>query len=346
MKLIYTTDQMPGYKRVRRGKGFSFVLPDGVGFLIDKAERKRILSLAIPPAYENVWICPLPNGHLQATGIDARQRKQYRYHPAWHESAADRKFEMLGGFAAALPRIRAALRKELAGTDLTRDRVISGIVALLDLTGYRIGNSRYVKDNNTFGLSTLRTRHLKEDRGQLKLRFRGKAGHEHRAEVADRRLTRLVRDLQELPGQHLFCYEDESGICHDIGTTDVNDWLKLTGGGEYTAKQFRTWRATVMCARKLAEAPPPAEIKAQDRVVREAIRETARSLNHTEATCRKYYIHPGLIASFASGSLYRIMNAPAPRLRKSDGTAGLHADERRLYKILSDTRVVASSQPG
>lgn len=313
---------------------------------MDKAERKRIRSLAIPPAYEGVWICPLPNGHLQATGTDARHRKQYRYHPAWHEVAADRKFEMLAEFATALPRIRAALRRELAAPDLSRERVISGIVALLDMTGYRIGNSRYVKENNTFGLSTLLIRHLKEDRGQLKLKFRGKAGHEHRADIDDWRLARLVRDLQELPGQHLFCYEDDLGICHDIGTTDVNDWLKLTGGGEYTAKQFRTWRATVICARKLAAESPPPEDVMQNRVVREAIRETARSLNHTAATCRKYYIHPGLIAAFASGDLYRIMNTPAPKMKKSDGTAGLHADERRVYKILTNVTTVSSTQSG
>jgi len=300
MKLVYTSDSMPGYKRVRRGKGFSFLLPDGRS-LVDKVERQRILSLAIPPAYENVWVCPLENGHLQATGIDARRRKQYRYHPAWHEDAADRKFEMLTNFATALPGIRAALRRELGKTELNRERVIAGVVALLDLTGYRIGNSRYVKENRTFGLSSLLVRHLKEDQGRYRLKFRGKAGHEHQAEITDPRLARLIADLQELPGQHLFCYEDEAGNSHEIGTGDVNNWLGEVSGGDYTAKQFRTWRATVLCARELG-SEPLAETKAgQERAIRQAIKATAAILNHTPTTCRKYYIHPNLIAAYRRG---------------------------------------------
>lgn len=334
MKLIYTSDQMPGYRRLRRGSGFSFLLPDGAR-LVDKSERSRILSLAIPPAYENVWICPLENGHLQATGIDSRNRKQYRYHPAWHEGAADRKFEMLAGFATALPRIRARFRKELADPELTRDRVIAGIVALLDLTGYRIGNSRYVRENRTFGISSLLNRHLREEAGLLVLNFRGKAGHEHHAEFVHPRLTRLVAELQDLPGQHLFRYEDEGGNFHDIETADVNAWLKEAGGGDYTAKQFRTWRATVLCAHELATEPPPEAPTAVERKVREAIKATALSLNHTPATCRKYYIHPSLIAAYQSGLLYRIMNGAPPRLSRVTGTAGLHADERKVFKLLA-----------
>jgi DNA topoisomerase-1 len=333
MRLIYTTDQMPGYRRIRRGKGFSYLLPDG-SRLLDRAELKRILSLAIPPAYDQVWICSLENGHLQATGIDARRRKQYRYHPAWHASAADKKFGMLGEFAAALPRIRAALRRDLALPELSRERVIAGIVSLLDLTGYRIGNHRYVRENHSFGLSSLLMRHLKEDSGRLQLKFPGKSGQQHEAEIADRKLARLIAELQELPGQHLFRYEDEAGTCHDINTADVNDWLKQAGGGDYTAKQFRTWRATVLCARELAAEPPPLARTARDRTLREAIKATAAKLNHTATVCRKYYIHPALLTAYRSGALHRIMNAPAPRLRKSNGTAALHADERRVYKLL------------
>lgn len=336
MRLIYTTDQMPGYKRVRKGKGFSFLLPDGSP-LSDKRERRRILSLAIPPAYQEVWICRVENGHLQATGIDARGRKQYRYHPAWHEDAADRKFESMADFVRALPRIRASLRKELAQTTLTRERVIAGIVSLLDLTGYRIGNSRYVRENHTFGLSSLLSHHLKENNGQLKLRFPGKAGHEHKTEIVDPRLARLISELQELPGQHLFTYEDEAGNPHDIGTTDVNDWLKEAGGGEYSAKQFRTWKATVLCARELGKMPPAETRTQQTRAVNEAIKATALILNHTPSTCRKYYIHPTLIHAYATGELHRVMQAHAPRLRRNDDTAALHADERRVFKILQSS---------
>ena len=334
IRLVFTTDTMPGYKRVRRGKGFSFVLPDGLK-LTDIAERKRILSLAIPPAYKNVWICTRENGHLQATGIDARGRKQYRYHPHWHLRAADRKFGELTGFAAALPRIRARLRRELAGEDLTRDRTIAGIVALLDITGYRIGNSRYERENKSFGLSSLLNRHLKEKGGHLELNFRGKSGQQHKAEIVSPRLIRLVRDLHELPGQHLFRYEDAKGEWHDIGTTDVNDWLKETGGGENTAKQFRTWKASVLCARELAVAPPPEPVPAQERIIRQAIIATAPKLHHTPATCRKYYIHPSLLDGFRSGALFRIMNSAPPRLIKLDGTAALGVDERRVYRLLT-----------
>lgn len=334
VKLVYTSDRMPGYKRVRHGKGFSFFLPDGSA-LKDAKERKRILSLAVPPAYENVWVCMRENGHLQATGIDARGRKQYRYHPDWHANAADRKFGLITGFATALPKIRAQVRKELARPTVTRGRVIAGIVALLDITGYRIGNSRYEKDNKTFGLSTLLSRHLQEEEDQLRLRFRGKSGQEHDCGIVSPKLAQLVNELQELPGQHLFRYEDSTGGWHDIGTAEVNDWLKEIGGGEYTAKQFRTWKATVLCALQLSKQPPATTRGEQEHAIREAIKATALQLHHTPATCRKYYIHPGLLTAYRTGDLFQIMAAAPPRLRKGDGTAGLHADERRVYKILT-----------
>jgi DNA topoisomerase I len=334
MKLAYTTDSMPGYRRIRRGKGFSYISPDGQ-YLTDPLERKRILSLAIPPAYENVWICILKNGHLQATGVDARRRKQYRYHPEWHELAADRKFELLIDFASTLPRIRAALRRELARPELTRERVIAGIVALLDLTGYRIGNARYARENRTYGLATLLMRHLKEDRGRYRLKFRGKSGHAYQVKIADPRLARLIAKLQELPGQHLFCYEDEAGNVNDIETGDVNDWLKHVSGGDYTAKQFRTWKATVLCAGELAGAPPSDTKSGQEQAIRDAIKATAAQLNHTPTVCRKYYIHPNLIESYRSGELFEVMNSPPPQLSRRTGTASLRADERRVLKILS-----------
>ncbi len=334
VRLVYTSDRMPGYKRVRQGRGFSFFLPDG-STLADRMERKRILSLAVPPAYTGVWICMLENGHLQATGMDARGRKQYRYHPGWHLHAGDRKFTLLPSFAAALPRIRAQVKRDLARPSLTRGRVIAGITALLDITGYRIGNSRYARDNRSFGLSSLLSRHLREEDGQLHLRFRGKSGQAHDTWITSPRLAGLINDLQDLPGQHLFRYEDSTGGWHDIGTADVNEWLKEVGGGEYTAKQFRTWKATVLCALELAREEPPDTRTACERVIREAIRTTAAILHHTPATCRKYYIHPALLAAYRSGDLFRIMKAPPPRLRRSDGTAGLHVDERRVFKVIT-----------
>ncbi|RYD31022.1 MAG: hypothetical protein EOP87_15525 [Verrucomicrobiaceae bacterium] len=234
----------------------------------------------------------------------------------------------------ALPRIRACVTKDLANPDLTRDRVIAGIVALLDLTGYRIGNSRYEKENRSYGLSSLLMRHVKEENGQLMLRFRGKSGNEHETEVSNPRLSRLVEELQDLPGQHLFRYEDEAGFFHDVETEDVNDWLKDAGGGDYTAKQFRTWRATLLCAKELAKEPPPEAATRQRSVFRDAIKATALKLNHTPATCRKYYIHPNLEKTFSTGELHQVMHGPAPTLKRADGTAALRTDERRVYKLI------------
>lgn len=238
--LIFTSDNMPGYTRLKRGKGFSFKAPDG-STLASKSERKRILSLAIPPAYGNVWICMKPNGHLQATGLDARLRKQYRYHTQWHEHSANLKFGVLPDFAKSLPKIRSEYRKSLTHPALDRERVIAGILCLMDQTGYRIGNARYEKENRSYGLSSLLSRHATEtEAGNVRLRFRGKSGQIHDTEIADPRLVKLVDDLQDLPGQHLFRYEDDDGKCHDIDSSDVNEWLKDITGGDFTAKQFRT----------------------------------------------------------------------------------------------------------
>lgn len=325
---------MPGYSRVRRGRGFSYHLPNGA-LLRGRGERQRIASLAIPPAYESVWICRLANGHLQATGLDARGRKQYVYHPAWQAIAAERKFAQLPAFAASLPGFRAACRKALRADELSRERVIAGIVLLLDITGYRIGNSRYERENRSYGLTSLHARHVRIDRGGCRLAFRGKSGMEHKTEVSDGALVSLILDLQELPGQHLFRYEDGGGDWHDVGSADVNTWLREAGGGDYSAKFFRTWKATVLCALALKRVPPPASKAAERRALTSAIREVAGALHHTAATCRKYYIHPGILRTFRDGSLQRIMNGRAPDLRKADGTAGLFANERRVFRLIS-----------
>jgi DNA topoisomerase I len=332
--LVYTHDRMPGYRRRRCGRGFAYFSPGG-NVLKNGAEIARIRSLAVPPAYEDVWICRLPNGHLQATGIDARKRKQYRYHPLWLELANETKFGELPDFVRALPVIRSAVRRELSRESLTRDRVIAGVVAMLELTGYRVGSRRYARDNGTFGIASLLTRHIKAAGDHVEVVFPGKAGAEHHAEIDAPRLLGLINELQELPGQHLFRYCDDAGECHDIGTADVNEWLKQAAGGDFTAKQFRTWKATLLCARALATAPPPTGRGALRRAMALAIGETAAELNHTPAVCRKYYIHPALNQSFADGELFRIMHTRAPRLRRSDGTASLHADERRVYRILT-----------
>lgn len=331
--LVYTHDGMPGYRRRRSGKGFSYLSPDGAT-LHDRSERSRIASLVIPPAYESVWVCLRSNGHLQATGIDQRGRKQYRYHPDWHALAADRKFEVLPAFAMALPRIRKRARAALSGEGLDKERIVAGVVALLDATGFRVGNRRYAKENKSFGLSSLLSRHLFEEEGQWIIRFKGKSGKEHQADVADAKLASLIAELQELPGQTLFRYEDAAGELRPVETADVNAWLKEVSGGDFTAKQFRTWRATLLCAKELGKEPPPESAAAQKRAEVSAIRHTAGTLNHTVATCRKYYIHPGILKAFRSGDLYRVVNSKPPRLRRADESALLHADERRVLYLV------------
>jgi DNA topoisomerase I len=333
--LVFTHDGMPGYHRTRVGRSFSYQLPDG-GLLRDKEERARISSLAVPPAYESVWICMRENGHLQATGLDQRGRKQYRYHPEWHRLAGDRKFLQLADFAKALPAIRRKVRAALNDEGLERSRIIAGIVSLLDQTGYRIGNHRYVQENHSFGLASLLTRHVRESQDGLLLRFKGKAGKEHRTTIDDAQVISLIEELQDLPGQYLFCHRD-GRRWKPVESGDVNAWLKDISGGDFTAKQFRTWRATVMCARQLGREPPPEGKTAMKRAETIAIRITAERLHHTPATCRSYYIHPAVFRAYRSGDLYRRMNSPAPRLRKSDGSALLHADERRVLATIEAT---------
>ncbi len=332
--LVFTHDGMEGYRRKRRGKGFSFHLPCGE-LLRDPEERRRILSLAVPPAYRSVWICMLPNGHLQATGIDDRGRKQYRYHPAWMEWSGERKFDHLLEFARALPEIRRAVRASLAGDRFSRERVVAGVVALLDRTGYRVGSPRYARENGSYGLATMLTRHVDpDDDGSVRIHFNGKSGKRHETEVNDPRLVRLIHELHELPGQHLFRYEDESGERHDLDSSEVNAWLKEKGGGDFSAKQFRTWRATVLCARELGREPPAGSRAARTRARNEAIKRTAAILHHRPATCRKYYVHPAIFRAYPGGELHRAINRRAPALRRRDGTCRLHADERRVFRLL------------
>lgn len=331
--LVFTHDGMHGYARKRRGKGFAFYLPCGT-LMTDEAERKRILSLAIPPAYQSVWICMLPNGHLQATGIDLRGRKQYRYHAEWGVWSGGLKFGNLLNFAKALPQIRHEARRQLAGEGISRERTIAGVVGLLDRTGYRIGNARYEKENGSYGLTSILPEHVEVMEKGFRLRFNGKSGKMHETEVTDRRLVELINDLHDLPGQHLFQYEDKDGSWYDIDSLEINAWLKETGGGEFTAKQFRTWRATVLCARELGKEPVAETRAGRTRARNEAIRRTAALLHHRPATCRKYYVHPVIFESYRSGLLHKVMNARAPLLRKSDGTAGLRADERRVFRLI------------
>jgi DNA topoisomerase-1 len=313
--LRYSTDTEPGIRRLRRGK--SFVYRDAAGKAItDKSVILRIRKLAIPPAYEGVWICPHANGHLQATGRDARGRKQYRYHPQWREHRDATKFDRMLEFGRALPRIRRRVARDLRLRGLPREKVLATLVRLLECTLIRVGNEEYAKANGSFGLTTLRNRHVEVKGGTLALEFRGKSGITHRALVTDRSVARIVRDCRDLPGQELFQWIDESGERRRIGSSDVNDYLREASGGPFTAKDFRTWFATLEALEMLRRQRPGSSNEARKQVLA-CVKAVSHKLGNTPAICRKCYIHPVILSSHEQGRLTLLNGASAPlALRK------------------------------
>ena len=329
--LSYVNDESPGIRRMRRGTGFVYRRPDGSP-LRDADELLRIAKLAIPPAYGQVWICPLPHGHLQATGRDARGRKQYRYHPEWRVARDAGKFDRLREFGAALPRIRARVARDLAapvGKRVLRETVLAAVVRLLDKTLVRVGNDEYARSNGSFGLTTLRNRHAAVSGGALTLRFRGKSGVDHDVAVVDARVARVVKRCQALPGQALFQYLDAEGLPHTLGSADVNDCLREASGGEFTAKDFRTWHGSVL-ALQLWRALDPAEAaKPTLARTKRLLGEVAARLGNTVAVCRKAYVHPRVLALLTG----ELTMAPEPGATRR---AGLSAPERDLLAFLKN----------
>lgn len=300
--LRYVHDDRPGIRRLRTAKGFRYVGPDGKP-LHDAATLERIRSLAIPPAWTEVWICPSANGHLQATGRDAKGRKQSRYHPRWRAVRDENKYERMLAFAESMPRIRARVNADLALTGLPRPRVLATMVRLLETTLIRVGNEDYAKQNGSFGLTTLRNRHAEINGATLRFDFRGKSGVMHSIEVHDRRVARIVKQCQELPGQELFQYVDEEGARHSIDSADVNEYLREAAGADFTAKDFRTWAGTVLAARALREFEAfDSETQAKKNVVR-AIETVAKRLGNTKTVCRKCYVHPAILDAYLDGTL-------------------------------------------
>ena len=300
--LRYMSDARPGIRRARSGKGFTY--RDAEGRTIrDDAVRARITSLAIPPAWTDVWISPWANGHLQATGRDARGRKQYRYHADWASRRGADKFERMLDFAAALPRIRRRVDRDLRRRGLPRDKVLAAVVRLLELTLIRVGNEEYARLHRSFGLTTLRDRHAKVRGEQIRFRFRSKSGVTHESGLRDRRLATIVRHCQELPGQELFQYVDEEGLVHDVTSDDVNDYLRDASGGEFTAKDVRTWAGTILAFRALRASRPVEREPAARRNLVEAIRRTAEALRNTPAVARGSYVHPAVGEAYLEGSL-------------------------------------------
>ncbi|HYI85343.1 MAG TPA: DNA topoisomerase IB, partial [Acetobacteraceae bacterium] len=300
--LRYVSDERPGITRRRSGTGFAYRMPDGKP-VRDKATLARIRSLAVPPAYKDVWICPYANGHIQATGRDDKGRKQYRYHPRWREVRDAAKYEHMMDFAAALPGIRARVAADMKKPGMPREKVLATIVHLLETTLIRVGNDDYAKQNNSFGLTTLRNRHVAVEGAALRFSFKGKSGKTWRLGVQDRRVARIVRQCQELPGQDLFQYLDEDGEARGVSSDDVNEYLREIAGAEVTAKDFRTWAGTVLAALALQECERFTTQAAAKRNIRAAIESVAARLGNTPTICRKCYVHPDIVDAYLSGSL-------------------------------------------
>jgi DNA topoisomerase I len=300
--LLYVSDEEPGIRRGKSGKGFTYTKPDGKK-VEDKATLERIRSLAIPPAYTDVWICANANGHIQATGRDAKGRKQYRYHPGFREVRESTKYEHMLEFAKGLPAIRKTIDEHMSLRGLPREKVLATVVHLLENTLIRVGNSDYVRQNKSYGLTTLRDPHVKVEGSALRFQFKGKSGKTWRLQVKDRRVAKIVKACQDLPGQDLFQYLDENGEQQSITSADVNAYLKEITGSEITAKDFRTWAGTVLAALALAEFEEfDSDAKAK-RNIRAAIEKVSARLGNTPTICRKCYVHPEVFASYLDGGL-------------------------------------------
>lgn len=342
--LVYVSDASAGIRRVRQGDRFVYMQAGEQ--VTDEAELKRIASLAIPPAYEDVWICRNPRGHLQATGRDARGRKQYRYHPKWRLFRDGAKFERMPAFGEALPRLRRRLRRDLALPGLPREKVLAVIVSLLDATRVRIGNAEYARDNDSYGLTTLRNRHVQFVRdGRLLFRFRGKGGAEHEIAVDDKRLARLVRHCHQLPGQRLFQYVDEAGERRPIDSDQVNMYLKEAMGDDFTAKDFRTWGATLraIAIMHATPLPEPASERALTACIVDAVKQVATDLRNTPAVCRKSYINPLVFDAWRSGALHKAIGekiAGAPRRAERLVPAFLRRQARLAKRSTASTAVI------
>lgn len=325
-QLRYVSDMAPGIRRRKAGSGFSYVRPDGRR-VADAATLGRIRALVIPPAWKDVWICPDSSGHVQATGRDARGRKQYRYHSRWREVRDETKYGRMVAFARALPRIRRRVARDLRRPGLARGRVLATVVRLLETTLIRVGNEEYARANRSFGLTTLKNHHVAVQGGRIQFRFRGKGGKQHDIAVSDRRLARLVRRIRDLPGQEVFQYVDDAGKVQSITSEDVNDYLREAAGDDFTAKDFRTWFGTLQAARGLKDGASPAEARA----IREVIDGVAELLGNTVAVSRKCYIHPLVLDAWRN----RALRARWCRVARSRAAvAGLSAEEGALLRFL------------
>jgi DNA topoisomerase-1 len=331
--LVYVADLENGIRRKRVGDDFYYFAASGRRITSEK-ELARIASLAIPPAYEDVRISPDPNSHLQATGRDARGRKQYRYHPAWSEHRGEAKFSLLPAFAGALPAIRERVDRDLRRRNPDREKALATVVWLLDNLFIRVGNETYAQENGSYGLTTLRNRHVNLQGQEVRFRFRGKSGKEWRLSYRDRRIANAIRRLQELPGQNLFQYLDENGVLQTVRSQDVNAYIREAASDEFSSRQFRTWAATRLAATALSTIAPDASQRGRTRQINGVVDDIAGRLMNTRAVCRASYIHPKVFEDFENGAL-----AGLGSIRLSSNARAalwMDDDERRVLRWLSD----------
>jgi DNA topoisomerase-1 len=336
--LIYVSDAEPGFRRLRAGKGFRYLTPENRR-LAAARELKRIASLAIPPAYRDVWISLKARGHLQATGRDARGRKQYRYHPEWRQVRDSAKFDRMVAFGQALPKLRRRLRRDLGLPGLPREKVLAVVIMILDATRVRIGNTEYARDNKSFGLTTLRNRHVSFIRdGRAILNFRGKGGVQHEIHIGDKRIAQIMRRCHEIPGQHLFQYVSDDGERCPIDSGQVNDYLREAMGEDFTAKDFRTWGATLHAITLLACTPLPesASERALKSQIAGVVKQVAVKLRNTPAVCRRSYINPAVFSSWRSGLIHKVFN----------GSLSVAAPRKAETLVLAFLRQEAKAQNG
>jgi DNA topoisomerase-1 len=330
--LRYVSDSSPGYRRKRTGTSFTYYDKDGKR-VTDQVVIRRIKSIGIPPAYEFVWICPSPNGHIQATGLDARGRKQYRYHPKWRELRDQNKYEHVMQFAAALPALRARVASDMKRDGLPREKVLATIVSLLEKTLIRVGNAEYAEKNKSYGLTTIRRKHVAIGRGVLRFDFTGKSGKQWKLQVEDRRIAAIVKRCAEIPGHELFKYLDDDGESRTVDSGDVNQYIREITQQDFSAKDFRTWAGTVLAALALSEFKKYDSQAEAKRNVVAAIEKVAKQLGNTPAICRKSYVHPEILSAYMSGDLIKMIDAKIARKFKQQ-YAQLTADEIMVLAFL------------
>lgn len=334
--LRYTSDARPGLSRRRSGRAFRYLDTEGHP-VRDPETLARIRSLAIPPAWTDVWICPDARGHLQATGRDARNRKQYRYHPRWRATRDESKYDRMMAFARVLPRIREHTDRDLALPGMPRPKVLAAVVRLLESSLIRVGNDEYARSNKSYGLTTMRNRHAEVEGASVRFKFRGKSGVVHDIDIRDSRLAKVVASCQDLPGQELFAYLDEEGQVRDVSSDDINEYLREVAGEEFTAKDFRTWAGTVLAALALQEFESfDTQAQAKKNVVA-AIERVAQRLGNTPSVCRKCYVHPAVLDSYLDGSMLESLRKRAKK--ELDARAGSLRPEEAAVMALLENRL-------